>query len=144
MKNSGAILLQTAPKGVLHADVKHDLETVGVASPSRERSSDKLQIPDFQNVHDLHIWMLDQKKVIATAHVGVTSESLPEFMANARTARECLHAYGIHSVTLQPELVQPGDKPGAATGNDAQRDARRADCQISCQSNCEHLICCTD
>lgn len=29
---------------------------------------------------------------------------MAEFMGQASTIRECLHAYGIHSVTLQPEL----------------------------------------
>lgn len=27
-------------------------------------------------------------------------------MENAKTIKECLHAYGIHSATLQPELAQ--------------------------------------
>jgi zinc transporter 1 len=33
------------------------------------------------------------------------------FVAKARTIRECLHAYGIHSTTLQPELLMPGLSP---------------------------------
>ncbi|KAI5862002.1 cation efflux protein [Durotheca rogersii] len=88
VKNSGRILMQSAPHGVDLGDVKHDLE----------------KIPGIESVHELHIWRLDQKKAIATAHVVVSDAHMTDFMARARTVAECLHAYGIHSATLQPEL----------------------------------------
>lgn len=37
-------------------------------------------------------------------HVVVSDESLPTFIETATHINECLHAYGIHSATLQPEL----------------------------------------
>ncbi|KAK3323493.1 cation efflux family protein, partial [Cercophora scortea] len=88
VKNSGYILLQSAPLGVELDDVKHDIE----------------KIPGIESVHELHIWRLDQKKAVATAHLVVSDQSVTNFMEKARTVRECLHAYGIHSATLQPEL----------------------------------------
>ncbi|KAK3688514.1 cation efflux family protein [Podospora appendiculata] len=89
VKNSGYILLQSAPLGVELDDVKHDIE----------------KIPGIESIHELHIWRLDQKKAVATAHLVVSDQSVANFMEKARTVRECLHAYGIHSATLQPELL---------------------------------------
>ncbi|ERS99907.1 hypothetical protein HMPREF1624_03275 [Sporothrix schenckii ATCC 58251] len=88
VKNSGTILLESAPRGVDIQDVKHDLE----------------KIPGIESVHELHIWRLDQKKAIASAHVVVSDQTVSSFMEKARTVSECLHAYGVHSATLQPEL----------------------------------------
>ncbi|KAI4115248.1 MAG: hypothetical protein LQ338_007884, partial [Usnochroma carphineum] len=87
LKSSGNILLQSAPLGVDLDDVRHDLEKIkGVVS-----------------VHELHAWRLSQNKAIATAHVVVEGQGMDEFMGIAEVVGECLHAYGIHSVTLQPE-----------------------------------------
>ncbi|KAI2469983.1 cation efflux protein [Annulohypoxylon bovei var. microspora] len=91
VKNSGKILMQSSPKGVHVDDVKHDLE----------------KIPGIESVHELHIWRLDQKKSIATAHIVVSNTEMSDFMDRARTVGECLHAWGIHSATLQPELATP-------------------------------------
>lgn len=57
------------------------------------------------NTTQTDIWRLDQHKAIASAHIIVSGSDLTSFAAQARTIRECLHAYGIHSVTLQPELL---------------------------------------
>ncbi|XXG99444.1 hypothetical protein Hte_005783 [Hypoxylon texense] len=167
VKNSGKILMQSAPKGVDMDDVKHDLE----------------KIPGIESVHELHIWRLDQKKAIATAHVVVSNNEMADFMSRARTVGECLHAYGIHSATLQPELANPSATPTAtatatataaptddeskqvgnvtanlapvATTTAATGDAvstsgasirrRRPEataCQIACGNVCESLTCC--
>ncbi|KAL7627281.1 hypothetical protein AAE478_001470 [Parahypoxylon ruwenzoriense] len=157
VKNSGRILMQSAPKGVDLNDVKHDLE----------------KIPGIESVHELHIWRLDQKKSIATAHVVVSNTEMSDFMSRARTVGECLHAYGIHSATLQPELAGPGSLiiPGhvgnghtndsstehtavAASGTTTtentessgasvrRRRPEAAACQIACGNLCESLTCC--
>lgn len=65
------------------------------------------QIPGVESIHELHIWRLDQKKAIASAHIVVSNNEMADFMERARTISECLHAYGIHSATLQPELSTP-------------------------------------
>ncbi|RYP55428.1 hypothetical protein DL769_010180 [Monosporascus sp. CRB-8-3] len=94
VKNSGNILMQSAPKGVDLDDVKHDLE----------------KIPGIESIHELHIWRLDQRKTIASAHIIVSNNEVADFMERARTISECLHAYDIHSATLQPELAAAGSK----------------------------------
>ncbi|KAI1760767.1 cation efflux protein [Hypoxylon sp. FL1150] len=165
VKNSGKILMQSAPKDVDMEDVKHDLE----------------KIPGIESVHELHIWRLDQKKAIATAHVVVSNNEMTDFMTRARTVGECLHAYGIHSATLQPELASPSTTSTssptatpvdagrkevenataaanlaatttAATAADAASSSSSASirrrrpettaCQIVCGNLCESLMCC--
>ncbi|PGH01334.1 hypothetical protein AJ80_09024 [Polytolypa hystricis UAMH7299] len=134
VKNSGSILLESVPLGVKLDDVRHDLET----------------IPGVDSIHELHAWRLNQNKAIATAHVVTTNSSLESFMDQAQRIRECLHAYGIHSVTLQPELpassTGSGFEPLSANGNGNQgiraRDGSTSTCRIACRSACEPLTCC--
>ncbi|KAI0206383.1 cation efflux protein [Astrocystis sublimbata] len=160
VKNSGKILMQSAPRDVDLEDVKHDLE----------------KIPGIESVHELHIWRLDQKKAIASAHVVVSNNEMTDFMDQAKTVKECLHAYGIHSATVQPELAEPArtispapnpaanEESGNASEDTAAAGAattsgagvaspspaaslrrRRADgpgCQIVCGNICESLTCC--
>ena len=87
-RRSGRILLQSAPLGITTADVKHDLE----------------RIPGVLSVHELYVWRLDQRKAVASAHVVVSNPEVENFMKTAKIITECLYAYGIRSVTLQPEL----------------------------------------
>lgn len=139
-KSSGTILLQSAPRGVEIDDVKHDLE----------------QIPGIESVHELHIWRLDQQKAIASAHVVVSDESMSSFLEKARTVNECLHAYGIHSATLQPETVSSArrEEAASATGNNdttesisssslSRRRLNPVACQVVCSNLCQNLMCCT-
>lgn len=127
------------------------------------------QIPGIESVHELHIWRLDQQKAIASAHVVVSDQSMSSFLEKARTVNECLHAYGIHSATLQPETVvsttrtreEQEDTEATATGGNGNRNGaeggssisgssslrrRRLDpaaCQIICSNLCQNLMCCT-
>ncbi|KAJ3509256.1 hypothetical protein NM208_g15693 [Fusarium decemcellulare] len=138
-KNSGSILLQMAPDGVDLEDIKHDIESVtGVGS-----------------VHELHVWRLDQRKAIATAHVVVENETVQTFNAKAKLIMECLHAYGVHSITLQPEvcgMLIPRAAPASSTAIDTassliQMSVRnkmsREGCQMTCSSLCGEQRCCT-
>ncbi|KAF2113965.1 cation efflux family-domain-containing protein, partial [Lophiotrema nucula] len=131
-KRSGRLLLESAPPGVKLEDVKHDLES----------------IPGVNSVHELHVWRLDQKKAIASAHVVVDEDSLSTFMQKAQTFSECLHAYGIHSATLQPEVI-PRESTGATAsgassiaGSLRQRAQGVAKCGLTCGTLCEPLMCC--
>lgn len=133
-KRSGKILLQSAPLGVKIEDVKHDLES----------------IPGVVSVHELHVWRLDQKKAIASAHVVVSDPDIASFMSKAKIFSQCLHAYGIHSATLQPELVKPqvvGDDEGkeAISGVPSAVTTARPSlekCGVPCGILCEELKCC--
>lgn len=134
IKRSGTILMQSMPKGVDTDDVKHDLET----------------LPGVLGVHDLHIWLLNREKAIASAHVMVNEEqvkSVEAFMNLANTVNECFHAYGIHSTTLQPEVVPltASQNPLFPGGGLHYRQATvaKASCQIGCRAaSCEKPMCC--
>merc|ERR1712098_756638 len=127
VRNSGTILLESVPLGVNLDDVKHDLEKVeGVVS-----------------IHELHAWRLSQNKALASAHVLTSDDSLTSFMNQARLINECLHAYGIHSTPLQPELATTiGVDGGRELHGLRQRPVKTASCQISCGGLCEDLTCC--
>ncbi|CAK7211842.1 hypothetical protein SCUCBS95973_001261 [Sporothrix curviconia] len=104
VKNSGTILMESAPRGVDVQDVQHDLE----------------KIDGIESVHELHIWRLDQQKAIASVHVVVSDQTVSSFMEKARTVSQCLHAYGIHSATLQPELSYASQELLAGQEGDGQ------------------------
>ncbi|RFU74439.1 zinc cadmium resistance [Trichoderma arundinaceum] len=136
-RNSGRILLQIAPNEINLEDVKHDIE----------------MIPGVESVHELHIWRLDQRKSIASAHVVVDGRTVKSFTDKAKIITECLHAYGIHSATLQPEVHAALDEPEAQStavslSSDSGPSAERrrgnsSDCQILCGSRCGVMRCCT-
>ncbi|CBY02394.1 hypothetical protein IAQ61_006982 [Plenodomus lingam] len=133
-RRAGTILLQSAPLGVRIEDVKHDLES----------------IPGVRSVHELHVWRLDQKKAIATAHVVVEDADVRSFMDKAKVFAQCLHAYGIHSATLQPELAGGRERDGGEGkeglgGSSAASTARPSvdKCGVPCGVLCEELKCCS-
>lgn len=125
-KRSGRILLQSAPVGVKLDNIKKDLES----------------IPGVQSVHELHVWRLDQRKAIASAHVVVSDPDIATFMKNAQTFRECLHAYGIHSATLQPELASAIDQEVDSTSAVSTASTSVEKCGLPCAVVCEELKCC--
>jgi zinc transporter 1 len=68
------------------------------------------------NVHELHIWQLSDVKMIASVHIQVNlpaTDRTKRYHAIARAIRTCLHAYGIHSSTIQPEFADDLVKTGA-------------------------------
>jgi zinc transporter 1 len=135
-RRSGKILLQSAPLGVKIEDVKHDLEA----------------IPGVLSVHELHVWRLDQKKAVASAHVVVSDPDIASFLKKAKIFSQCLHAYGIHSATLQPELAVStegtevdADGNGITSGVTSATSTARPSiekCGVPCGVICEELKCC--
>lgn len=87
---------------------------------------------------------------------------MSNFIEKARTVNECLHAYGIHSSTLQPETAEgaaqvPQDADATAVTTTAssgsvaegvssalrRRKLDPAACQMICSNLCHNLMCCT-
>jgi len=134
VKKSGLILLESAPSGVKPQDIKHDIEKLdGVIA-----------------VHELHVWRLNQQKTLASAHITVSETQLKSFQALARSATECFHAYGIHGVTLQPELaphmiaiLNEGAEPGGSSVNLRERRFGDGTCLLRCDAEgCVSPSCC--
>lgn len=94
VKSASFILLQGVPSGVPLEQVKEAMHRVdGVLS-----------------VHELHIWQLSESKIVASVHVLVDCSTGQEqkYMGIAADLRRLMHAYGIHSSTIQPEFVAGG------------------------------------
>ncbi|RAL16157.1 cation diffusion facilitator family transporter [Aspergillus homomorphus CBS 101889] len=121
VRSAGIILLESVPKGIDVSDVKHDLES----------------LPEISSVHELHVWRLNQEKSLASVHVGVPDLRISEFVKVAKTMNDCFHSYGIHSATVQPELIS--QEEGAAN---VAADGHMEFCQVTCGSTCELLTCC--
>lgn len=88
----------------------------------------------------------------------VADQPVSSFMEKAKTVSECLHAYGIHSATIQPELIgnaPEASEPAITSSSSASatpatvRTRKRprstiAACQMLCGKGiCENLMCCT-
>ena len=91
-KAASRILLQAVPAGLSINDIEEDIK----------------QLDDVVSCHHLHVWQLSDTKLVASLHVRVAFEFKGEgsqrYMQLARDIRECLHGYGIHSSTIQPEF----------------------------------------
>ncbi|KAE8422834.1 cation efflux protein [Aspergillus pseudocaelatus] len=143
IKRAGVILLQSAPDSLEVDDVTHDIE----------------QIPGVLAIHELHIWRLNQSKALASAHIVLSDDKNLDFGRIAQTINECFHAYGIHSATLQPELVSTGQDSTQAPleggtvrltiGQSEQEGGRKSSpgglitkCQLHCGTSYGGLSCC--
>ncbi|KAI0857496.1 cation efflux protein [Xylaria cubensis] len=91
-KATSKVLLQATPDHLDLQDVKDDIQ----------------RLPGVISCHHVHIWQLSDTKVVASLHVQIafpiTDEGGAKYMKLAKQARKCLHAYGIHSATIQPEF----------------------------------------
>lgn len=96
-KAASRILLQAVPPGMSIDHIKEDIET----------------LPGVIGSHHLHVWQLSDTKIVASIHIQVDTEIKGEgserYMRLARQVRKCLHAYGIHSSTIQPEFAPESD-----------------------------------
>ncbi|EAW14260.1 cation diffusion facilitator family transporter [Aspergillus clavatus NRRL 1] len=96
-KAASRILLQAVPAGMSIDHIKEDIE----------------RLPGVIGSHHLHVWQLSDTKIVASIHIQVDTEIKGEgserYMRLARQVRKCLHAYGIHSSTIQPEFAPESD-----------------------------------
>ena len=99
-KAAARILLQAVPAGINVDDIKDDIS----------------ELPGIVSCHHLHVWQLSDIKLVASLHIEVgfdfKGEGSARYMQLARAVRRCLHEYGIHSSTIQPEFcldVEPRD-----------------------------------
>lgn len=93
-KAASRILLQAVPMGLSIDEIRADIE----------------DLPQVVEAHHLHVWQLSDTKLVASLHVKVDCEvkgaGSASYMKLAREIRACLHGYGIHSSTIQPEFLQ--------------------------------------
>ncbi len=91
-KAASRILLQAVPPGLSVDDIKDDI----------------MELPGIASCHHLHVWQLTDTKLVASLHVQVAfdfkGDGSARYMELVRNIRQCLHEYGIHSSTIQPEF----------------------------------------
>ncbi|ORY80417.1 cation efflux protein [Protomyces lactucae-debilis] len=108
-KSASLILLQVAPPGIHVDEIREDIES----------------IQSVISAHELHVWQLSDTKLVASVHVRITSSD--GYMQVAQDIKKCLHAFGIHSCTIQPEFVHDGL---------AVVDEMEASCLLDCDPDC--------
>jgi zinc transporter 1 len=105
-KAASRILLQAVPVGMSIDEITADIES----------------LPRVIEAHHLHVWQLSDTKLVASLHVKVDCEvegsGSASYMHLAREIRSCLHGYGIHSSTIQPEFLSL-DGPDSPSGSTA-------------------------
>ncbi|KAI1384108.1 cation efflux protein [Hypoxylon trugodes] len=135
-KATAQVLLQATPDHINLQDIKEDIQN----------------LPGVKSCHHVHIWQLSDTKVVASLHVQVefpiTDEGGEKYMKLAKQARKCLHAYGIHSATIQPEfcLDQECNNPDDSSMTlDGQVSPKYGDdvCLLECVDNCVGQGCCS-
>jgi solute carrier family 30 (zinc transporter), member 1 len=150
-KAASRILLQAVPVGISIDEIRADIE----------------DLDRVLEAHHLHVWQLSDTKLVASLHVKVDCEiegtGSGSYMHLAREIRRCLHGYGIHSSTIQPEFTTPAeqaalmeainaDEQGAngdvspsnqGQGSKAASLAEGRTCLLDCADNCgSSKVCC--
>lgn len=143
---SGKILCQATPDHIKLSEIKEDLQ----------------DIDGVVNCHHLHVWQLSDSTIIASLHLRVgfgravakdEVSYMTKYMQTANEVQECLHGFGIHSATIQPEFCWDDEGDPSSTENGLILDgplSRKAtgislggdDCLFECVANCEADGCC--
>lgn len=142
-KAASRILLQAVPA---HLDLE-------------EIRDDITDLDGIISVHHLHVWQLTEKRIVASLHVqfefGFGDQGSVQYMDLIGEIQKCLHEYGIHHATIQPEfcLNPDHDHSGASSadegngsvggshkgsgGNSKNGSVRgNNDCLLECSSGC--------
>lgn len=91
LRDSGLILLQTVPGHIRVHQLEEEIQKVeGVLA-----------------LHEFHVWQLAGNKIIASVHIHV--HNLQEYMVVADKIKTVFHKAGIHSTTIQPEIIEDND-----------------------------------
>ncbi|KAK2880016.1 hypothetical protein FQN49_000651 [Arthroderma sp. PD_2] len=123
-KAASRILLQAVPAGL---SIDHIIEDVE-------------QLPGIISCHHLHVWQLSDTKLVASLHIQVSfdikGEGSDRYMSLARHVRKCLHAYGIHSSTIQPEFHPGSDEGSVRPGSSQLTTVASESCLLECGDDC--------
>ena len=76
-------------------------------------------LPGVVSCHHVHVWTLSDTKLIASLHIQVSFDfkgaGSAQYMRLAKAVRTCLHEYGIHSSTIQPEFCLDAEHSHTST-----------------------------
>ncbi|GAA6057038.1 hypothetical protein JCM3770_005221 [Rhodotorula araucariae] len=130
VKSASFILLQGVPSSV----------------PLERLRSSIASVPGVINVHDLHVWSLSESKIVASVHIMVKSTDL---VSVSREIKHRFHRFGIHSSTIQPEIVASSGATAEGLGHiseaaAAERGLETEGCPVLCADGaaCADNQCC--
>jgi len=112
LKDSCAMLLQQTPHEISLPFVRNRL----------------YQVKGLQGFHDLHVWELTDGIVIGTLHAAIFESQVGESEYIKEQIKKILHYFGIHSSTIQMEII-------AAEGDGYS-------CKHNCKLDCTKDWCC--
>lgn len=130
-KAASRILLQAVPAGMSVDKIQDDIKS----------------LPGILSCHHIHVWQLSDTKLVASLHVRLEfdfkGEGSARYMQLARAVQTCLHEYGIHSVTIQPEFdseaLSSGPMANGAHKKSSRAASMRSDpdaCLLECGDDC--------
>lgn len=94
--------------------------------------SELLMAAGVENIHELHVWQLDDRRMVGTVHFH-QSDSVTDVQTIIKELNQVFHQNGVHSATIQPET-----KTGNKIDNQSENN-----CQIEpCHEVCAHYQCC--
>jgi len=134
-RGTARVLLQATPEHISVPEIRQDIEA----------------LPGVITCHHIHVWQLSDTKLVASMHLQVSfpidSHSGEKYMELARRARKCLHGFGIHSATIQPEFCfdqkHSHAAEAAALSLDGPVDINKGDsCLLECIDDCQAQGCC--
>ncbi|RKF75965.1 Cation diffusion facilitator family protein 1 [Golovinomyces cichoracearum] len=134
------ILLQATPDHIEVGDIKNDINA----------------LPGVAHCHHVHIWQLSDTQLVASMHIhfefSLSEVSEEKYMDTAKAVRKCLHAYGIHSVTIQPEFCHVKSNTSGSNSKikpnfDGTASLSRCgldvdECMLECVDDCQGKPCC--
>lgn len=135
VKAASRILLQAVPENMSIDEIKEDI----------------IDLDGIISCHHLHVWQLSDTKLVASLHVQVDfdfkGQGSARYMNLARQVRQCLHEYGIHSSTIQPEFcldashdhsAAPSDESGDEAGRRSKNSSVKGGdaCLLECPDSC--------
>ncbi|KAK3496754.1 cation efflux protein [Neurospora hispaniola] len=135
------ILLQATPEHIDLKQIREDIQDLeGVVS-----------------CHHVHVWQLDDTSLVASLHIQVdfpiSAAGGDKYMELSRQVRQCLHEYGIHSATIQPEFCldmthnhteEAATSPRPDDSSSSLPGCGKADgkCLLACVEDCSGRGCC--
>ncbi|KAI9011518.1 cation efflux family-domain-containing protein [Gaertneriomyces semiglobifer] len=151
VRNAMGVLMMSVPGGVSMDVLRKEV----------------LKVDGVEGVHEFHVWSLNEGKSVASVHLvvrepgcgGCTGTASRPYMDIASDVKKRLHAYGIHSTTIQPEFVKPPlpngmDSPAVSSvRSSAPQDMDASEstpfmvdsCLLKCnERSCESMKCCVD
>jgi zinc transporter 1 len=121
------ILLHHVPKNIDMLQLEYDLKN----------------IENIVNIHELHVWQLDDEKLVGSLHFNLIQIDDVDNIGNiikdtVNNIKKVLHDYGIHSTTIQPEFHSTNIKDGIA---DCLIDNDDGEIKINIHNNCVDVEC---